>query len=131
MFKNLMALTIITITVLSLSCTNNAPIGTITATTKRNQFGGEVTITGKGFPAGHTIRFRYRGIPARSDEFTPGIFTNADAQGNFKVTDFSVRCNTHDHESDFTNVMIVAIDSQSSATENPVTTVSPSIWVCL
>lgn len=127
---SLVSLVLIVIFASAGSCNNPGPVGSITATTKSNQVGGEVTIKGTGFPAGHTIRFKYQAVPQFNGAFSPPIFANADAQGKFEVTDTSVRCTTHDHDTNWANVMIVAEDSSATVSENPITTVSPSIWIC-
>jgi len=105
-------------------------VGSITATTNRHQLGGEITIAGTGFPAGHTYRFEYRNIPNFDGAFSPGLLVTADATGNFKITDTEPRCRTRDNATQWPNVLISAIDSSGTASENPVTTISPSIWIC-
>jgi hypothetical protein len=105
-------------------------IGSITATTKRNQLGGEITIVGTGFPAGHTIRFEYRNVPNVDGAFSPGLLVTVDPTGNFKITDTEPRCRTRDNATQWPNVLISAIDSSGTSSENPVTTISPSIWIC-
>jgi hypothetical protein len=125
-----MGLVLIVLFVSAWSCDDPAPKGSITATTKLNSFGGEVTIKGTGFPAGHTIRFKYQAIPNFDGAFSPPVFASVNPQGSFEVTDTSVRCTTQDRETDWPNVMIVAEDSAAPAPENPVTTVRPGIWIC-
>jgi hypothetical protein len=115
---------------LTAAATCPGPAGSITATTKRNQLGGEITIKGTGFEPGHTIRFKYQGIPDFVGAFSPGIFVNVDGTGSFQITDTSVRCTTRDTTIERPNVLIIAEDSTAPPPENPVTTVSPSIWIC-
>ena len=94
--------------------------------------GGEVTIVGTGFPVGHTIRFAYRNVPKFDGAISPAVGATVNAQNQFKVTDPDVKCRTTiaDRDTDFPNVLISAVDQQGTGSENAVTTVSPSIWVC-
>ncbi|MBC7777940.1 MAG: hypothetical protein H7246_21075 [Phycisphaerae bacterium] len=113
------------------SCNIPPPVGSITATTKRNQFGGEVTIKGQGFPAGHTIHFTYTNVPNFVGAKSTGLLAGVNAQGNFEITDTDVRCVTNDHETQWLDIVIAALDPQAaSGSSNPVTTVKPYIWVC-
>ena len=110
------------------SCTGSAPVGSISATTERHQLGGYVIIKGTSFPAGGKFRFEFRNVPGISGFYTQGYAT-ADAQGKFEATT-SFNCTTRDRETDWPNVLISAVDVTGGASEFPVTTVGPGIWVC-
>lgn len=126
----LLALAMVALFSFAATCNGQSPIPSITARTAPNQFGGSVTIQGSGFPPGNTIRFEYRQVPQFDGAFSAPLRATVDSQGKFEVVDGDIRCTTHDRDANWNNVLISAIDTLAAPSENPATTVSPSVWVC-
>ena len=94
---------------------------------RRNQFGGEVTVTGTGFSPGGQVRLSYLNIPRHVGAWYSGAIITADGNGKFENTDF-VSCVSRNPDDAFLDVEVDALDVKSGLIAKAYT--SATVWVC-
>jgi hypothetical protein len=94
---------------------------------RRDQFGGEVIVTGTGFTPGGQVKLSYLNIPNRVGALETGAVITADGSGKFTNTDY-FRCVSRNPDDAFLDVEIDALDVKSGLIAKAYT--SATIWVC-
>src|SRR3954464_14148661 len=76
---------------------------------RRDQFGGEVTVTGTGFSPEGQVKLSYLNIPRRVGALYTGAIITADGNGKFTNTDY-FRCVSRNPDDAFLDVEVDALD---------------------
>lgn len=92
---------------------------------RRDQFGGEVIVTGTGFTPGGQVKISYLNIPRRVGAQS-GATSNADASGKFRSTDYFKHTSRNPDDA-FLVVEVDALDVTSGLIAKAYT--SATIWV--
>ena len=93
---------------------------------QRNQVGGYITITGKGFSPGSTLHVYYEGVPQVRGIVSVGEIVRVDANGTFSIVDL-VYISSVNHSDAFGFVTVVVEDEEGNA--RAIGSVSAAYWV--
>jgi len=98
----------------------------ISVSKRKDQMGGEITVTGSGFTPGGQVMISYVNIPNRPNPVSGGT-AHADGNGNFSHWE-RVRCTSSNRDDAFLDVEVDALDVSSGLIAQAFT--SATIWVC-
>jgi len=95
---------------------------------RRDEFGGEVTVTGTGFTPGGPVQLSYLNVPHRVGVVSAGAIITADGNGKFTNTDHFDCVHSRNPDDAFLEVEVDALDVNSGLIAKTYT--SATIWVC-